>query len=116
FAPPLAPHAALSVLQEWKVRLFQEDLIEEFAQCIGMYPVGSLVELSTGEVAVVMASNRVHRLKPRVMVLLDPRKQRYPEPRMLDLGAPRQAGDPDIGISSGLEQGAHGIKATEYYL
>jgi HD-GYP domain-containing protein (c-di-GMP phosphodiesterase class II) len=116
FAPPLAPHAALKILEEWKTRLFQEDLIEEFVQCIGVYPVGSLVELTTGEVAVVIANNRVHRLKPRVMALLDPRKQRYPEPRMLDLDTVQQAGGPYCEISRGLEQGAFGIKPSEYYL
>lgn len=116
FAPPLAPHAALKVLEEWKTRLFQEDLIEEFVQCIGIYPVGSLVELASGEVAVVMANNRVHRLKPRVMVLLDPRKQRYPQPRTLDLDTAQQAGGPYGEISRGLEQGSFGIDPKEYYL
>jgi HD-GYP domain-containing protein (c-di-GMP phosphodiesterase class II) len=116
FAPALPPNAALKVLEEWKARLFQEDLIEEFIQCIGIYPVGSLVELSTGEVAVVMANNRVHRLKPRVMVLLDPRKQRHADPMMLDLGAARQAGGPEVVISQGLQWGAFGINPAEYYL
>ncbi|HET9699800.1 MAG TPA: HD domain-containing phosphohydrolase [Burkholderiales bacterium] len=116
FAPALAPSAALRVLEEWKARLFQEDLIEEFIQCIGMYPVGSLVELNTGEVAVVMSNNRVHRLKPRVMALLDPRKQRLREPLMLDLGAATRAGGPEVAIAQGLQRGAFGINPAEYYL
>ncbi len=116
FAPALPPHAALRMLMEWKARLFHEDLVEEFVQCIGVYPVGSLVELSTGEVAVVMANNRVHRLKPRVMTLLDPRKQRYAEPRMLDLDGMQQADGAYCEIARGLEQGSYGVDPREFYL
>ncbi|HSD60150.1 MAG TPA: HD domain-containing phosphohydrolase [Burkholderiales bacterium] len=116
FAPALAPHAALKILMEWKGRLFHEDLVEEFVQCIGVYPVGSLVELSTGAVAVVMANNRVHRLKPRVMTVLDPRKQRFAEPRMLDLDSMQQADGAYCEIARGLEQGAFGVDPKEFYL
>jgi HD-GYP domain-containing protein (c-di-GMP phosphodiesterase class II) len=116
FAPPLAPYAALKILMGWKGRLFNDDLVEEFVQCMGVYPVGSLVELKTGEVAIVMANNRVHRLKPQVMVILDPKKKRCREPTSLDLGAARLAGGPDAEIARGLEQGAFGVDPKEYYL
>ena len=45
----------------------------------------SLVELNTGEVAVVVSQNRSRRLKPRVMLVLDQDKKPYPNPIMLDL-------------------------------
>ena len=37
--------------------LVHEPLVEQFVQAIGVFPVGSLVELSTGEVAVVQDAN-----------------------------------------------------------
>ena len=40
-----------------------------------MYPVGTLVELNTGEVGLVMSQNPSQRLRPRVMVLTNPGKQ-----------------------------------------
>jgi HD-GYP domain-containing protein (c-di-GMP phosphodiesterase class II) len=116
FAPPLAPSAALKMLMEWKGRLFHEDLVEEFVQCIGVYPVGSVVELNTGEVAIVMANNRIHRLKPRVMVILDPKKKRYDDPKLLDLDTSQQAGGALWEVVRGLEQGAFGVDPKEYYL
>ncbi len=116
FAPALPPHAALRTMSELKGRLFQDDLIEEFIQCLGVHPVGSLVELSSGEVGVVLENNRVRRLKPKVMVLLDPKKRRCPEPRLLDLDQPRPAGAPVIEITRPLEFGAYGIDPQEYYL
>jgi len=116
FAPALPPHAALKTMSELKGRLFQDDLIEEFIQCLGVHPVGSLVELSTGEVGVVLENNRVRRLKPKVMALLDHKKERYPEPRIIDLDEPQQAGGPVVEIARPLEFGAYGIDAKEYYL
>ncbi len=51
------------------------DLVERFVRCLGVYPVGTLVELNTGEVGVVMSQNPSHRLRPRVMMLTNPSKQ-----------------------------------------
>jgi hypothetical protein len=39
-----------------------ESTVDQFVQCVGLYPVGTLVELNTGEVAVVVAQNRIRRL------------------------------------------------------
>ena len=46
----------------------------QLVQCLGLYPIGSLVELNTGEVGVVIQQNSVRRLKPRIMVILNPDK------------------------------------------
>ena len=52
-------------------RAFEETLLEQFIQCIGIYPVGGAVELNTGEAGLVIAQNPLRRLLPRVMVMLD---------------------------------------------
>ncbi len=57
----------------------------EFIRAIGLYPTGTLVELSTGEVAVVVEQNFERRLKPKVIVVLDPLKQPLSEYLLLDL-------------------------------
>ncbi len=51
------------------------ELVEQFQVCLGVYPTGSLVELNSGEVAVVMAHNQVSRLRPKLLVLSTPAKQ-----------------------------------------
>ena len=68
YANASAPQDALMNLYEWAGTSFDEPLVEQFVQAIGLLPVGSLVELSTGEVS-RPAHNRVRRLEPRVMVL-----------------------------------------------
>ncbi|MGH8678277.1 MAG: HD-GYP domain-containing protein, partial [Burkholderiales bacterium] len=81
----LPPYRALELMHGWAGRFFHPTLIEQFIQCIGVYPVGSLVELSTGEVAVVIAHSRVRRLRPRIMIILDPKKKQYTDPKMVEL-------------------------------
>ena len=71
FANQESPSNALSMLYKLRGKLFQDALVEQFIQCLGIYPVGSMVELNTGEVAIVIAQNLVRRLQPRVMVVLD---------------------------------------------
>ena len=85
YAGPIPSQEALRSLYDWRGTYFDDNLIEQFIQCIGIYPVGSLVELNTGEVAVVVSQNRKRRLRPRVMMILDIDKQPVARPRMLDL-------------------------------
>ena len=71
YAEQVSPSTALSMLYKLRGTLFNEMLVEKFIQCIGVYPVGSTVELNTGEVGIVIAQNLARRLQPRVMVILD---------------------------------------------
>src|SRR5690606_34902005 len=60
-------------------------LVVGFIRAIGLYPTGTLVELSTGEVGVVVEQNFERRLKPKVMLVLDACKQPLAECSLLDL-------------------------------
>jgi HD-GYP domain-containing protein (c-di-GMP phosphodiesterase class II) len=85
YAEQAAPSNALSLMHKLRGKLFHEALVEQFIQCIGIYPVGSAVELNTGEVAIVIAQNLVRRLQPRIMVILDVDWQPVHPQRVLDL-------------------------------
>ena len=47
-------------------RAGRRDLVYKFINCVGMYPVGSIVELSDGRVGIVWSSNDSQALKPEV--------------------------------------------------
>jgi response regulator RpfG family c-di-GMP phosphodiesterase len=64
---------------------FQDDLVVEFIKAIGLYPTGTLVELSTNQVAVVTEQNYERRLKPKLLVLLDAQGQLLKKYLALDL-------------------------------
>ena len=82
---PLSPSKAVAKLYEQRDIQFQEELVVEFIRAIGLYPTGTLVELSTGEVGVVVEQNFGRRLKPKIMVVLDSVKQLLYDPYLLDL-------------------------------
>jgi HD-GYP domain-containing protein (c-di-GMP phosphodiesterase class II) len=85
YAEQLSPSNALGQLYKLRGKLFHGALTEQFIQCIGIYPVGSVVELNTGEIGIVIAQNLVRRLQPRVMVVLDRDWKPLPTQLVLDL-------------------------------
>ena len=98
--------------------LFQAEIIERFIQVVGMFPTGTLVELSTGEVAIVMQQNPVRRLRPKVMLILDENKEFRKEFPIIDLkDLPVEVEDPNaVWISRGLDFGSFGIDPSTYFL
>lgn len=110
YARAIPPSTAIKMLYEWKDIDFQAELVEEFIQAVGIYPAGTLVELSSGEVAVVVAEYRTRRLRPQVMVLLDAKKQPLTEIRTIDLLNEKQTSDQEpLDIVGSLEADAYGI-------
>lgn len=110
YARAIPPSVAIKKLYEWRDIEFQAELVEEFIQAVGIYPAGTLVELSSGEVAVVVAEYRTRRLRPKVMVLLDASKQPCANVKVIDLMSEKETdqGGP-LEISSSLEPEAYGI-------
>jgi len=125
----ISRHQALRQIYAGRDTLFQSELVEQFQVCLGVYPTGSLVELSTGEVAVVMAQNQVRRLRPRVVIVTDREKQPVHDFRELDLMNQGDVVKPPkdksrlsgtvtrvIDIVRSLAAGDYGINAAELFL
>ena len=74
-----------STMYSWRLTDFDGELLEQFIQCVGIYPVGTLVELSSGEVGIVISVNPEFRLKPKVNVILDSNKRPVYPHRVVDL-------------------------------
>lgn len=85
FGENISPANALSIIYKGRGKLFHPALVEQFIQCIGVFPVGSVVELNSGEVAIVIAQNMVRRMQPRIMVVKDVAGNPLIPYRMLDL-------------------------------
>ncbi len=116
YANALAPQDALMSMYQWAGTSFHEPLVEQFVQAVGVFPVGSLVELSSGEIAVVIAQNRVRRLEPKVLVLTWPDKRPLGQPVERDLlTQSKQSGTKGVRIARGLPAGAYGLKLRDFY-
>ena len=101
---------AVSILYAERDKSFQSALVEQFIQSIGVYPTGTLVELSNSEVGVVIAQTPSRRLRPQIMVLLDHNKQQLIAPRIVDLMKIQQdsSGEP-LTIAGCLKPGVHSL-------
>jgi hypothetical protein len=77
---------ALGILVSGMNKQFEGNFVTQFINCVGFYPQGNLVELNTGEVALVVEQNKADRLKPKLLLLLDHNKQPI-DRRILDLAA-----------------------------
>jgi putative nucleotidyltransferase with HDIG domain len=85
-------HEGLSAMYQLAPNEFGKELMQEFIRCIGIYPVGSLVELSTGALGIVMVNDPANRLRPVVMLVRDPKGQLYMPRRYVSLAAQGDAG------------------------
>ncbi len=97
---------------------FQKEMVEQFVQAMGMFPTGSVVELNSGEIGIVIEQNRVRRLRPKVMLVLDAEKKPLAEYRTIDLrrceSDENQPGA--VWIVRGLEAGAFGLDPKNYFM
>lgn len=116
--PAKSSYDAVRVLNLMCGTKFQKELVEQFVQALGMFPTGSLVELNTGEVGIVIEQNRVRRLRPKVMLVLNKGKEFLRRSKTLDLQkVPCDEGQRRARwIVSGHEAGAFGINPNEYFL
>ena len=116
YAIAQSPHEAMTNLCEWSGLSFDGPLVEQFTQALSAWPSGTLAELDSGEVAVVMVPARKVGDRMQVLVLLDGDKQPLarPEPRFI-LGQ-AQAGDPQPGqtLLGSLPADAYGVRGSSW--
>jgi HD-GYP domain-containing protein (c-di-GMP phosphodiesterase class II) len=117
YGEAMSPHDTVKKLYDWSDVLFQKELIEQFIQVVGVYPIGTLVELSDGRVGVVIALNKTRRLRPKVMMLLSERKEFYSKFETINLYEELESEDgQSLDIKKTLEPGKYGIDPDHFYL
>lgn len=113
YRPALGHQEALEELYRLRDQKFSPALMEQFVQCVGLYPIGTLVELSSGEVGIVIQQNRVQRSRPRVLIMLDAEKQEVHGYRVIDL---LNQAHRDCRVARALPHDAYGLASHDYYL
>lgn len=106
--------AAIGILVKAMNSHFESAYVTKFINCIGFYPQGNLVELSSGEVAIVVEQNKKDRLKPKLLLLLDPNKNKCQE-KILDLACnPLDAHNNAYKIKQIVSAQEYNINIREY--
>lgn len=103
----LTPYLALSYMFGQQKHLFDVELLALFIRCLGVYPPGTVVELSNGEVGMVMAVNPRNQLNPSVM-LYDPDVPKK-EALIVDL-----ADEPDLRVEKSIRLAQLSPETLEY--
>jgi putative nucleotidyltransferase with HDIG domain len=95
----MAPTEGLRKIFEWSKFAFDPDLVQGFLRTIGIYPVGSLVMLESGRLAVVLEQHEANLLNPTVRVFFHSRGNYYLPPVDVDLSLTvgRGGGDRIVG-------------------
>jgi putative nucleotidyltransferase with HDIG domain len=79
------PSVALKKLLEWSTSHFDPTQVKQFIRCLGIYPVGTLVELDSGLVGIVIEQGETDLLRPKLKIIYSARKKRLIPVRELDL-------------------------------
>ncbi len=89
--PALPPAQAIKELYQEGLRgTIDKRWVEIVIRCLGIYPVGSLVELNTGERGVVVAANPLDATRPTVRIVWNGHLQPYAEPLLVNLARPHE--------------------------
>ena len=85
----ILPTDALRRIFEWGKFNFNGELVQKFIRCIGIYPVGTLVQLESGLIGVILEHNEKNLLEPIVRVVYDTKEDNYiSAPYDIDLSQP----------------------------
>jgi HD-GYP domain-containing protein (c-di-GMP phosphodiesterase class II) len=81
----LGPDETLARIYEWSQRELDAELVQHFIRSLGRFPVGTLVELSNGEVGIVIEVNHQQPRRPKVLLVLAANKTPHTIQRIIDL-------------------------------
>ena len=104
---------AMEHLYKLRNHQFQAELVEGFIQSIGIHPAGSLIELNSKEIAVIIEQNEQHKLLPKVMILRDSEKKTVNTLKILDLSTLKTENGTSPWIINSIPLGSYGIDSDE---
>ncbi len=110
----MAPGRALAMMYQWRLSDFYPNSVEHFIKCMGVYPVGSFVRLSTGDHGIVCDDNPAYLLKPKVKIILDAKLRPRPI-EVLDLSMTPEPDRPQVQIAACLNPADYSIDISRYF-
>ncbi|MGQ9628734.1 MAG: HD domain-containing phosphohydrolase [bacterium] len=81
----LLSYDAMRTVLSLSVELFDKRIVRAFLENVAIYPVNSMVELNTGEVAVVVGTNEKVPFRPVIKLIFDDKKKRISDLKIINL-------------------------------
>jgi len=107
---------ALKSMYDWRGTLFDSTLVEKYIQCLGIYPVGSTLELRSGEIGIVISASPENRLYPKMLLVKEERDKFYDPPRIINLNQFRERDDNRYDIKGMVQPEQVGVDLKRYIL
>ena len=98
---------AIRMILEGSDKDFATPFALKFAQCMGIYPISTLVELNSGEICLVASINHVNLERPKLINLYNSKYRKLPQPKVIDLASDEYNG---IYIKRCIDAKAAGIE------
>jgi putative nucleotidyltransferase with HDIG domain len=99
----------LAVLKRSDGQQFDQNLVRRFVQLIGIYPVGNLVRLDTGEIAVVVTVYAPDPHRPQVKVIVDRSGAHLDDPYLTNLWEGDKEQNQPTGVVAPIDPATLGI-------
>lgn len=97
------------MLNEQSGTAFEPTLLRRFVTLMGVFPVGTLVRLETGEVGVVVSEHARDPFRPKVKIVLDAFEQRLPDSLSIDTSDRDDRGQYRYTVLEAVDQDSVGI-------
>ncbi len=106
---------AISILTKVSGTQLDNTLVIKFIESLGVYPPGSLVELTNKAIGIVVESNEKMRLRPKIILILDEDNSVTTE-QLIDLSKMITDKKGDVfTIKNVIKAEAHAIDTSKYY-
>jgi len=83
------PIKAFKILVKESPLAYDAELVEQFIQCLGIYPIGTLVKLNSGKLGLISKLNKQKPLQPYVRVFYNTRLNQAIAIEEVDLSKPK---------------------------
>ncbi|TFH90922.1 HD-GYP domain-containing protein [Vibrio ouci] len=105
----MSPAEAFKILLSLTPNHLDKELVYKFINCIGVYPVGAIVELSDGRVGIVWTSNSNEPLKPEIKCFYSRKYNRFIDVAFVNLKTSQ------VKIEKAIAQSQLEVDATRFY-
>jgi len=104
----LSPTLAISEIYKSRGSRLEKGLVEMYIRFVGLYPLGSLLEVNTGEVGVVIERNPFYKKLPKIVLVIDSKGKKI-TPKLVDLYKEQDVDGGGLRIVRALPNGSFGI-------
>lgn len=105
---------ALRIINKHKGTQFDDAAAQKFIAMIGLYPPGYLMEMSNGEVGIILSHDKGYQLRPKVIMVLDKNKEPQPEAIINMSQYPEDLNGDRYQAKAVFRSGTFGVDVSEY--